>query len=158
MRNTLILLCSAVAALSSAGCATVTKGTTEQITFNSEPPGAQAQTSIGLQCPSTPCTFEVSRKQEFIVTFSMPGYQSQQVSVQTKLGGSGAAGFAGNVLLGGVVGMGVDAATGSTMDHFPNPVFVTLQPDRPKNVAPPKPGKRNRTPARSPVEAEEPTS
>ncbi|MGO3927394.1 translation initiation factor 2, partial [Rhodopseudomonas pseudopalustris] len=35
---------------------------------------------------------------------------------------------AGNLLLGGVVGMGVDAATGAAMDHHPNPVVVTLQP------------------------------
>jgi hypothetical protein len=32
-------------------------------------------------------------------------------------------------------GMGVDAATGSTLEHFPNPVFVTLQPIG--KVAPP---------------------
>ena len=36
---------------------------------------------------------------------------------------------------GGLVGMGVDAATGSTLEHFPNPVFVTLQPIG--KVAPP---------------------
>ena len=42
--------------------------------------------------------------------------------------GTGAAGFAGNVLLGGLVGMGVDAATGAAMDHKPNPVIVTLKP------------------------------
>ena len=30
--------------------------------------------------------------------------------------------------LGGLVGMGVDAATGAAQDHKPNPVIVTLQP------------------------------
>jgi hypothetical protein len=128
MMRFVIALCAATSLLLVGGCATITKGTTESITFNSEPAGAIAQTSIGLQCPATPCTFEVPRKQDFIVTFSKPGFESQQVPVNTKLAGSGAAGFAGNVLLGGVVGMGVDAATGSTLDHFPNPVFVTLRP------------------------------
>ena len=32
------------------------------------------------------------------------------------------------MILGGIVGMGVDAATGSTLEHYPNPVFVTLDP------------------------------
>jgi hypothetical protein len=41
---------------------------------------------------------------------------------------SGAAGFAGNILAGGLIGMGVDAATGAAQDHKPNPVIVTLRP------------------------------
>jgi hypothetical protein len=39
--------------------------------------------------------------------------------------------FAGNVLAGGLIGMGVDAATGAAQDHKPNPVIVTLQPIAP---------------------------
>jgi hypothetical protein len=113
--------------LSISGCATVTRGTTSSITFNSEPPGAEAKTSTGLTCSATPCTFEISRKQDFIVTFSKPGYEPQQVPVNTRVAGSGVAGFAGNVLVGGIVGMGVDAATGATLEHYPNPIHVTLR-------------------------------
>ncbi|GJD83932.1 hypothetical protein [Methylobacterium haplocladii] len=36
--------------------------------------------------------------------------------------------MAGNILLGGVVGIGVDAVTGAAFDHFPNPVSATLVP------------------------------
>lgn len=119
------------------GCATVTRGTTDQVTVNSEPTGATATTSTGLNCPSTPCTWEVSRKSEFVVTYTMPGYKPAQVPVNTKVAGAGAAGFAGNVLLGGIVGMGVDAATGSTLEHYPNPVFATLEPiGKPQKAAP----------------------
>jgi hypothetical protein len=70
----------------------------------------------------------VSRKSEFVATFSKEGYESQDVMVQTRVAGSGVAGFAGNVLIGGVIGMGVDAATGSTLEHYPNPVTVSLAP------------------------------
>ncbi|MDP2581055.1 hypothetical protein Q8W37_14030 [Shimia thalassica] len=38
--------------------------------------------------------------------------------------GSGGAALAGNILVGGIVGIGVDAATGSTLDHVPNPVIA----------------------------------
>jgi hypothetical protein len=51
-----------------------------------------------------------------------------QVPVSTRIAGAGAAGFAGNILVGGLVGMGVDAATGSTLEHFPNPVLASLVP------------------------------
>jgi hypothetical protein len=51
--------------------------------------------------------------------------------------------FAGNVLVGGLVGMGVDACTGAAQDHKPNPVSVTLQPLAPASprVARPRPAK-----------------
>lgn len=116
------------AALALGGCATVTRGTTSNVTIQSEPSGAQARTSLGHNCPATPCTFEVSRKAEFIVSYSMDGYQDAQVPVTTRVAGSGAAGFAGNILVGGIIGMGVDAATGATYEHFPNPVMAELMP------------------------------
>jgi len=123
----LSLLAILAGSLSLGACATVTRGTTEQITFDSTP-SAEMRTSTGLTCPATPCTLEVSRKSEFIATFSKPGYESQNVVVQTRVAGAGAAGFAGNVLVGGLVGMGVDAATGSTLEHYPNPVMASLVP------------------------------
>ena len=121
------------------GCATVTRGTTNQVTVSSEPLGAEAISSTGLICPMTPCTWEISRKTEFAVTFRKQGYQPQQAQVGTKIAGSGAAGFAGNIVIGGIIGMGVDAASGATLEHYPNPVFVTLQPvsgPRPKKTKP----------------------
>ncbi|WP_293808301.1 translation initiation factor 2 [uncultured Bosea sp.] len=110
------------------GCATVTRGTTNQISISSEPGGAEARSSLGHACTATPCTWEVSRRSEFVVTFSKEGYADMQVPVSTRIAGAGAAGFAGNILIGGLVGMGVDAATGSTLEHFPNPVLASLVP------------------------------
>ena len=46
----------------------------------------------------------------------------------TRIANAGAAGFAGNILLGGIIGMGVDAASGAALEHYPNPVVATLQP------------------------------
>ena len=123
----MILLLIPVLGLVMAGCATVTRGTTNSVTISSDPSGADAVVSTGQHCPSTPCTFDISRKTEFIVTFSKSGYKTVEVPVKTQLAGTGAAGFAGNVLVGGLIGMGVDAATGSTLEHVPNPVFVKME-------------------------------
>ncbi|MFL1873745.1 translation initiation factor 2 [Hansschlegelia beijingensis] len=122
------ILLAAAACAALAGCASVTRGTTEQITVTTEPSGAAVRTSMAHACPASPCTFQVGRKDEFIVTASKPGYRDASMPVKTKVAGNGAAGFAGNVLVGGVIGMGVDAATGAALDHYPNPVALTLEP------------------------------
>jgi len=111
------------------GCASVTRGTTDQVQILSEPAGAEARTSMGHTC-TTPCTLQFSRKDEFIVTASKPGYHTVEMPVSTRVAGAGAAGFAGNVLLGGVIGMAVDAASGATLEHYPNPVMLTMLPVR----------------------------
>jgi hypothetical protein len=84
---------------------------------------------MGYQC-LTPCTVQVNRKDEFTVIFTKPGYHSVEIPVRTQVAGAGAAGFVGNVVLGGVVGMGVDVATGAALEQFPNPVVATLTPVR----------------------------
>jgi hypothetical protein len=99
---------------------------------------------MGHVC-TTPCTLQSQRKDEFTVTFSKPGYVAQDVPVTTRVAAGGAAGFAGNVVVGGLVGMGVDAATGSTLEHVPNPVAVTLEPVAgapPSRRGPPRPAKK----------------
>lgn len=124
-------------ALTLGGCSTVTRGTTNKITFESNPGGARVQTTAGNACSETPCIIEVPRKTTFVAKFSKAGYQDQSVPVNTRLAGAGAAGFAGNVLVGGVIGMGVDAATGATLEHYPNPVRVDLVPIKGKRVRSP---------------------
>ncbi len=114
-------------ALSAGACASITRGTTEQLQIHSNPPEAQARTSMGFVC-ITPCTLQTNRKDEFTVTISKAGYHTAEIPVISHVGGGGAAGFVGNVIVGGVVGMAADAATGATLEHFPNPVTVTLVP------------------------------
>lgn len=118
-----ILLSAAVVL---AGCASITRGHQNQVQIVSSPPGATARTSLGHTCV-TPCTLQFSRKDEFSVVFTLAGYETREVPVRTQLASEGAAGFAGNILVGGVVGMAVDAASGATNEHCPNPVSVTLR-------------------------------
>jgi hypothetical protein len=127
MRAGRSIVAMAAAVFTLGGCATITRGTTDQLQITSDPPDATARTSLGHSCV-TPCTLTISRKDEFNVVISKPGYQDETVEVKTQVAGAGAAGFAGNVLLGGVVGMGADVATGATLEHIPNPVSVVLMP------------------------------
>jgi hypothetical protein len=47
------------------------------------------------------------------------------------MSGGGGAGFAGNILAGGLIGMGVDATSGAMNDLMPNPLHVDLLPVAP---------------------------
>jgi hypothetical protein len=121
------------------GCASVTRGTTENISIMSTPAGAEA-TVTGLDVPTacmTPCAITAKRNADITVTFAKPGYEPQTVELTKEVVGTGAAGFAGNVLVGGLIGMGVDAYNGSAQDHKPNPVDVTLHPKAAPSMASP---------------------
>ena len=115
-----------VAVIPIMGCATVTRGVNDTVTVNATPPDATVTTSLGHQCSQSPCTFTVPRKQSFSVTAKKPGYKDATVQVLTKVAGGGGAGMAGNVLLGGFIGAGVDAVSGAMLSHSPNPVNISL--------------------------------
>ena len=62
----------------------------ETLAIESEPPGAEAKTSIGQSC-ITPCQLPVQPGREFSVTLALSGYQPQTVSVRPEAGGASAA-------------------------------------------------------------------
>ncbi|RKF14654.1 translation initiation factor 2 [Roseovarius spongiae] len=118
-------------ALATSACATVTRGNSEDVTFTSAPPGAKLETSIGLTC-TTPCTLDIKRKQAFTAVFRH-GRDSRTIRVHSRVAGAGIATGAGNVIIGGLIGVAVDASTGATLDHLPNPVHADFS--RPQSQA-----------------------
>lgn len=124
------ILALACAASSLAACATVTRGSNDAWMVDSDPSGARVETTNGHMCTATPCAIKMSRKSEFTATISKPGYKPATVQVTHKTANAGAAGVAGNVLVGGLIGIGVDMATGASQDLTPNPVKVTLEPEK----------------------------
>jgi PEGA domain len=88
----------------------------ETLAIASEPPGAEAKTSLGQSC-RTPCQLSVQPGSEFSVTLALSGYQSQTVSVRPEV-------------------------DGSTPRLAPNPVQVALQAVKP----PKKPIAKQKTP------------
>jgi outer membrane lipoprotein SlyB len=117
----------AMAACALPGCATITRGSNEAFVVESTPIGAEVRLSTGETC-KTPCTLKKKRKDNFVVFINREGFEPVEVSVISETAGAGAAGMAGNVLVGGIIGLGVDAATGATKKLTPNPVRVTLNP------------------------------
>lgn len=109
-------------------CATLTRGTTQDFVVDSSPPGASVETTSGFTCPATPCTFKMPRKDSFTVTVSKDGYETHYAEVTSNMSGDATPGMLGNVLIGGLIGVGVDATSGALNDLTPNPLMVTLKP------------------------------
>ncbi len=109
-------------------CATITRGVHEKLSVTSDPSGADVRLSTG-EHGITPAKFvKLRRTEPFTVTVSKSGYVPQTVKVESKFGGTGGAAMAGNVILGGAIGLGVDAGTGAYNSLYPNPVSVHLVP------------------------------
>jgi hypothetical protein len=100
--------------------------------FESEPAGAEARTSLGQTC-RTPCTQAVTAN-EFTVSFSLPGYQSQTIPVKV------------------VASADPNDPDAASQRLVPNPVFVELAPAGPAPVAKkPAPAKKKPAPRPAPT-------
>ncbi len=112
----------------STGCATITSGTSQTIAVTTDPAGADCQFTrdgklVGRINP-TPGVMPVSKATGNIgVSCTREGYQPTVGSVSSEFQ---AATF-GNILLGGVIGVVVDAASGA-MNKYPEQVSFVLIP------------------------------
>jgi hypothetical protein len=142
-----VTFAAAMALLS--GCGTIVRGTTEDIAINATPSHARITTTMGQNCTGS-CIVKVARSKSFTVTADAEGYETQSVAVNSTLSGGGAAGLAGNVIFGGVIGIGVDAVSGAAYDHSPNPVRIDLRPiSGARSYEPPRMPRYSETPRRS---------
>ena len=121
------------AALAMSACATVTKGTEDTVKLESNPPGAAVSFKemtgrINQTGCTTPCKIELNRKYTYAVEIAKEGYETWVGRLEPKMSGDGAAGMAGNVLIGGVIGAAIDASTGAMNDLKPNPMIADLVP------------------------------
>jgi hypothetical protein len=110
------------------GCATLTKGTSQIVVIDT--PGVPAarctiQIQSGPQVVVTPGSVNLSKSSNSLpIQCTKPGYLPG-----TSIIASGTEAMsAGNVILGGVIGLGVDAASGA-MNKYPNIVTVAMVPD-----------------------------
>src|ERR1051325_1432246 len=123
MKN--VFLCLLIGSLTS--CATVSRGTHDRLTVLSEPSKANVVLSSG-ETSVTPATFVKSRRDNFSVTVSKPGYVTQTVNVQSRVASNAETSRTRDVVLGGPLGVTVDAVSGAYNSLYPNPVSVRLLP------------------------------
>jgi len=112
-----------------AGCSTIIRGGSEEITINTVPSGAQVSLSNGISCVS-PCQFKVSRKDDLIITITKDGYKELKTAMLTTIDGASVGlGTAANLLFLPIINDVVDYNTRANYSHKPNPLAVTLIED-----------------------------
>jgi uncharacterized protein YceK len=123
-----ILVLVAFAAVGMAGCATIVKGTTQTVSLDT--PGAMgakcelSSEGIGTQTVVTPATFVLEKSQHSVsVSCRKHCFQDGVGVIASYTEGMAA----GNVVLGGVIGLGVDAATGA-MNKYADRTSITMIP------------------------------
>lgn len=110
------------------GCATVIKGSTQSLSLTTTP--EQGATCV-LSSPSglnqtveTPSVTTIERsKHDISVTCNKEGYEQAVAVITSEFNGA----TLGNIILGGVIGVGVDAASGA-MNDYPNSFNVEMTP------------------------------
>lgn len=116
------------------GCATIVEGTGQNVTVATNPPGAtctvdRAGMRLGMVTP-TPGSLHIQKsKNDLNVTCELPGHRTESVSQSPNF----VATTIGNVLVGGLVGVVVDAASGANF-KYPGEVKLDLAPDVPRTV------------------------
>ncbi|WP_445432594.1 PEGA domain-containing protein [Chryseobacterium indoltheticum] len=109
--------------LSTTSCATIFTGTKDSITFTTTPEGAKV-IHKGVEKCLTPCTAEIPRglgKQ--MVMFQKEGFETKEVKLTKTFNPVTLL----NILLGGAIGVGIDAATGSLTKYSPKNYTVDLE-------------------------------
>jgi len=120
-----------------AGCASITKGTTQVVSINT--PGVSGATcilsssSVGTKTVVTPAAVTLEKGQDaVIVRCSKECYEDGVGTIASNMEGM----TAGNIILGGVVGLGVDAATGAMNKYSADTsiVLTSIKDCKPKRA------------------------
>jgi hypothetical protein len=106
------------------GCGVIFGGTRQRIQVNSTPPGATINTNPPAVAFTAPTLLYVPRNEAHLLTFSMPGYAEQKVQLQRDMR---VGILVADILLTGLIGVIVDAATGAWYKLSPETVSVNLQ-------------------------------
>jgi hypothetical protein len=106
-----------LAALS--GCTLVVQGTSQPVSFTSEPSGATF--TVNGQTATTPATVELP-KDDYQIAFRHPGYEDGSVELHRKM----SPWFLGSIVM-GVIASTIDLATGAWKEFESTDVKVTLQ-------------------------------
>lgn len=91
-------------------CATIVNGSREEITVNSTPPGAEIYINGQLR-GTTPNTFHLKRSKDYKIALKKDGYKPYEDTIESGISWW----LLGNILFGGLIGVVIDAATGSML-------------------------------------------
>ncbi len=133
--NMRVIAAVAACGFALSGCATIIKGTTQSISVNTgDVTGAQCTliNSQGTWFLTTPGSVVVHKtKTDIDATCKKDGYEAAKTVIPSSFNGV----TAGNILAGGLIGIGVDAASGANF-NYPDDTTIPMVPVSPMAAAP----------------------
>jgi PEGA domain len=119
--RTTTTLVSALAAVAVGGCATIVQSPRQQVSVASTPSGATVSIDH-VERGKTPLVAELKRKDSHVLRIELAGYQPYEATLNRRVSGW----VWGNIVFGGLIGLGVDALTGSMYKLNPEQVSAAL--------------------------------
>lgn len=120
MKNTLLII-SLFLVLILTSCATIFSGTQQNVKFSSNPSVATVFID-NIEVGKTPFEIKLNRNKEHNIMLKLEGYQTYQTSITKKINGW----FWGNILIGGLIGVIVDASTGAMYKLTPKEINAEM--------------------------------
>lgn len=106
------------------GCATIVSGKTQKLPVNTIPDNAKITVNNVIQ--SSPCVLVLDRTvPTYQIKIEKEGYKTVEITLNRSMNGW----ILGNILFGGIIGLGVDCMTSSVYEFTPNKIEQTLIPD-----------------------------
>jgi hypothetical protein len=105
-------------------CATVIHGSRQKMIITCEPRIADVFLD-GTRVGQTPLTVKLARAHNHKIRICLEGYAPYEVNIKRRLDGW----IFGNILIGGVIGIGVDALSGSMFRLSPAEIYPELKVD-----------------------------
>jgi len=104
------------------GCGLIFQGTKQDVGFDSGPGAAEVWVN-GAKVGVTPCKIELKRNEEYTIEFKKEGYQTKSYRITNGVG----AGWVILDILGGLIPVVIDAATGAWSSLDQNSINATLE-------------------------------
>ena len=125
----------AIVAFVTSGCASIISGTTQRVTFDSDPQGAtvfvgkkgeeDGKTTMveSYNAGVTPLEIELPRRSSTMIEISMEGYEKQEVILNREMNPW----VWGDIALGSPLSTSIDTSTGAVNEYKPGQYMVNLQ-------------------------------
>jgi PEGA domain len=120
-----LMLCGAITSSFLFGCATIIHGTRQEVGISSSPTGAEVWVD-NVKMGEAPVVAKLRRKDTHTVKLVLPGYQPYETTITRSVSGW----VWGNIAIGGLIGLGVDAVSGGMYKLSPEQVSGNLAGER----------------------------
>ena len=121
----ILVMCGALAGLCLSACATIIHGMRQEVGILSSPTGAEVWVDNVTEI-KIPVVAKLRRKDTHTVKLLMPGYQAYETTITRSVSGW----VWGNIAIGGLLGLGIDAISGGMYKLSPEQVSGNFAVER----------------------------